>query len=115
LYVNWYTSFLLSLLDPVIINEGQGISVTHTRILRRVPRYLPEFETAGGVTRRSVGGSRRMDENYIKVHGDWVNLYRRLLKRARLWISFSVGTRDVSASVHKDRVWAADAASHPAM
>jgi hypothetical protein len=44
LCVSWYTGFKLSLRDLVIMMADQGISVTHTTILRWVQRYLPEFE-----------------------------------------------------------------------
>ena len=48
-----------------------GISVTHTTILRWVQRYLPEFEKRWRRYARPVGGSWRMYETYIKVHGQW--------------------------------------------
>ena len=72
----WYTSFKPSLRDLVIMMEDRGISVTHTTILRWVQRYLPEFEERRRRYARSVGGSWRMDETYIKVHGQWMYLYR---------------------------------------
>jgi len=72
LCVSWYTSFKLSLRDLVIMMADRGISVTHTTILRWVQRYLPEFEKRWRRYARSVGGSWRMDETYIKVHGRWV-------------------------------------------
>jgi hypothetical protein len=49
----------------------RGITVTHTTILRWVQRYLPEFEERWCRYARPVGGSWRMDETYIKVHGQW--------------------------------------------
>ena len=58
----------------------RGISVTHTTILRWVQRYLPEFEKRWWRYARPVGGSWRMDETYIKVHGQWVYLYRAVDK-----------------------------------
>ena len=74
LCVSWYTSFKLSLRDLVIMMADRGISVTHTTILRWVQRYLPEFEKRWRRYARPVGGSWRMDETYIKVHGQWVYL-----------------------------------------
>ena len=47
LCVRWYTSFKLSLRDLGIMMADQGIALTHTTILRWVPRYLPEFEKRG--------------------------------------------------------------------
>ena len=72
LCVSWYTSFKLSLRDLVIMMADRGVSVTHTTILRWVQRYLPEFEKRWRRYARSVGGSWRMDETYIKVHGQRV-------------------------------------------
>jgi transposase-like protein len=79
-YVSRYTSFKLSLRDLVVMMADRGISVTHTTILRWVQRYLPEFERRWCRYARRVGGSWRMDETYIKVHGQWVYLYRAVDK-----------------------------------
>jgi transposase-like protein len=76
LCVSWYTSFKLSLRDLVIMMADRGISVTRTTILRWVKRYVPEFENRWRRYARPIGGSWRMDETYIKVHGQWVDLYR---------------------------------------
>ena len=85
-----YTSFKLSLRDLVIMMADRGISVTHTTILRWVQRYLPEFEKRWGRYARPLGGSWRMDETYIKVHGQWVYLYRAVDKAGQTVVS---GTR----------------------
>jgi hypothetical protein len=69
LCVSWYTSFKLSLRDLVIMMADRGITLTHTTILRWVQRYLPEFEKRWSRYARTVGGSWRMDETYIKVGG----------------------------------------------
>src|SRR5450432_1891955 len=90
--VSWYTSFKLSLLDLVTMMADRGIAVTHTTILRWVQRYLPEFGKRWWRYARPVGGSWRMDETYIKVHGQWVYLYRAVYKAARRSISFSART-----------------------
>jgi hypothetical protein len=88
LCVSWYTSFKLSLRDLVIMMADRGISVTHTTILRWVQRYLPEFEKRWWRYARPVGGSWRMDETYIKVHGQWCTCTAPLTKRAKQSISF---------------------------
>ena len=98
LCVSWYTSFKLSLRDLVIMMADRGISVTHTTILRWVQRYLPEFEKRWRRYARPVGGSWRMDETYIKVHGQWVYLYRAVDK-AGLTVDFFLSrNRDVNAA-----------------
>jgi transposase-like protein len=71
LCVSWYTSFKLSFRDLVIMMADRGISLAHTTILRWVQHYLPEFEKGWKRYARSVGGSWRMDETYIKVRGQW--------------------------------------------
>jgi transposase-like protein len=89
LCVTWYTSFKLSLRDLVIIMADRGIPVTHTTILRWVQRYLPEFEKRWRRYARPIGGSWRMDETYIKVHGQWVCLYRAVAKAGQTVDFFS--------------------------
>jgi transposase-like protein len=76
LCVSWYTSFKLSLRDLVIMMADRAITLTHTTILRWVQRYLPEFEKRWSRHARTVCGSLRMDETYIKVGGRWVYLHR---------------------------------------
>jgi transposase-like protein len=98
LYVSWYTSFKLSLRDLVIMMADRGITLTRTTILRWVQRYLPEFEKRWRRYARTVGGSWRMDETYIKVHGQWVYLYRAVDKSGQTVDFFLRRNRDVSAA-----------------
>jgi transposase-like protein len=98
LCVAWYTSFKLSLRDLVIMMADRGISVTHTTILRWVQRYLPEFEKRWWRYARPVGGSWRTDETYIKVHGQWVYLYRAVDKARQTVDFFLSRNRDVNAA-----------------
>jgi transposase-like protein len=98
LCVSWYASFKLSLRDLVIMMADRGISVTHTTILRWVQRYLPEFEKRWRRYARPVGGSWRMDETYIKVHGQWVYLYRAVDKAGQTVDFFLSRNRDVNAA-----------------
>jgi transposase-like protein len=98
LCVTWYTSFKLSLRDLVIMMADRGILVTHTTILRWVQRYLPEFEKRWRRYARPVGGSWRMDETYIKVHGQWVYLYRAVDKAGQTVDFFLSRSRDVNAA-----------------
>ena len=96
--VSWYTSFKLSFRDLVIMMADRGISLAHTTILRWVQHYLPEFEKRWKRYARSVGGSWRMDETYIKVRGQWVYLYRAVDK-AGLSVDFFLSRkRDVNAA-----------------
>ena len=38
--------------------------------------YTPEFEKRWKRYARTIGGSWRMDETYVKVRGEWVYLFR---------------------------------------
>src|ERR1700692_1556860 len=92
LCVSWYTSFKLSLRDLVIMMADRGITLTHTTILRWVQRYLQEFEKRWWRYARPVGGSWRMDETYIKGHGQWGFLDAAVDKQVRRSTSFLAGT-----------------------
>ena len=76
LCVRWYLSFKLSSRDLVAIMSEHGLAMAHTTILRWVQHYTPEFEKRWKRYARSVGGSWRMDETYVKVRGEWMYLYR---------------------------------------
>lgn len=89
LCVRWYLSYKLSARDLVEMMGERGIELAHTTILRWVQRYVPEFEKRWSRYSRSVGGSWRCDETYIRVKGRWTYLYRQLINRAERWISCS--------------------------
>ena len=80
LCIRWYLSFKLSSRDLVQMMTERGIVLAHTRILRWVQRYVPEFEKRWNRYARRVNGSWRCDETYIKVKGRWTYLYRAVDK-----------------------------------
>ena len=95
--VRWYLSFKLSYRDLVAMMGERGIDLAHTTILRWVQHYTPPFEQRWNRFARSVGGSWRMDETYIKVRGVWVYLYRAVDKQG-LTVDFYLSrNRDVEA------------------
>jgi transposase-like protein len=49
----------------------RGIDLAHTTILRWVQHYAPEFQKRRHRFARTVGGSWRMDETYVRVKGGW--------------------------------------------
>ena len=83
LSVRWYLSYKLSYRDLVAMMNERGIDLAHTTILRWVQHYSPEFEKRWKRYARSVGGSRRCDETYIKVKGEWMYLYRAVDKAGK--------------------------------
>ncbi len=67
----WYLSFKLSSRDLVKTMSERSIALAHTKILRWVQRYPPEFEKLWKRYARRVGGSWRCDETFVKVKGRW--------------------------------------------
>src|SRR4029450_3729841 len=98
LCVRWYLGYKLSSRDLVEMMGERGIELAHTTILRWVQRYVPEFEKRWSRYARTVGGSWRCDETYIKVNGRWTYLYRAVDKRGRT-VDFRLSERrDVAAA-----------------
>ncbi len=98
LCVRWYLSCKLSYRDLVSMMSERGITLAHTTILRWVRHYRPEFEKRWRRYARAVGDSWRMDETYVKVHGEWVYLYRAVDKAGRTVDFFLSRHRDVNAA-----------------
>src|SRR3954463_3567503 len=97
LCVRWYLSYKLSSRDLVNMMGERSVELAHTTILRWVQRYVPEFEKRWNRYARTVGGSWRCDETYIKVNGRWTYLYRAVDKQGRT-VDFRLSARrDVAA------------------
>ena len=98
LCVRWYLSYKLSSRELVEMMDERGITLVHTTILRWIQRYVPEFEKRWSRYARTVGGSWRCDETYIKVNGRWTYLYRAVDKQGRT-VDFRLSERrDVAAA-----------------
>jgi putative transposase len=65
--IRWYAAYPLSYRQLEEIMEERGVSVHHSSINRWAIRFLPLIEKMARKHKRSVGGSWRMDETYIKV------------------------------------------------
>ena len=53
-----------------------GVHVNHTTIMRRVHRYVPEYEERWNRRAKPVGPSWRMDETFIQTRPKMGYLYR---------------------------------------
>jgi transposase-like protein len=98
LCVRWYLSYKLSYRDLVAMMGERGIHLAHTTILRWVQHYTPEFEKRWNRYARSVGGSWRCDETYIKVKGEWMYLYRAVDKAGKTVDFYLSRKRNVNAA-----------------
>ncbi|WP_087740496.1 IS6 family transposase, partial [Paraburkholderia piptadeniae] len=58
----------------------RGIAVDHSTVHRWALKLLPVLEKAFRRCKRTVGKSRRIDETYIRIRGEWRYLYRAVDK-----------------------------------
>src|SRR5947208_11151470 len=78
--VRWYVAYPLSYRHVEELLEERGVPIDHATIQRWVVKDSPLLEEAFHRRKRPVWGSWRMDETYIKVKGQWYNLYRAVDK-----------------------------------
>jgi transposase-like protein len=98
LCVRWYLRFKLSYRDLVEMMAERGLSMAHTTIMRWVHSYAPEFEWRWNRFARPAGASWRVDETYVKIHGDWAYLYRAVDREGKT-VDFRLSSqRDVAAA-----------------
>src|SRR4029453_10297185 len=76
----WYVAYPLSTRHVEELMAERGVDVDHSTINRWTIKYSPLLEGAFYRGKRSVWGSWRMDETYIKVKGQWRYLYRAVDK-----------------------------------
>ncbi len=68
--IRWYAAYPLSCRHLEEMMEERGVTtVDHSTVSRRTIRFLPLLGKIFRKYKRSVGGSWRMDETYIKVKG----------------------------------------------
>jgi transposase-like protein len=78
--VRWYVAYPLSDRHVEELMEERGVRLDHATIQRWVVKYSPQLEEAFHQRKRPVWVSWRMDETYIKVKGQWYDLYRAVDK-----------------------------------
>jgi len=77
--------------DELSLGAGSGDTA-------KLPHYTPEFVKRWQRYSRSVGGSWRCDETYIKVRGNWMYLYRAVDKAGKTVDFYLSPKRDVAAA-----------------
>lgn len=65
--IRWYVASPLSYRHLEEMMDERGVSVDHSSINRWAIRFLPLIEKMARKHKRTIGGSWRMDETYIKV------------------------------------------------
>jgi putative transposase len=96
--IRWYVAYPLSYRHLEEMMAERGVSVDHSSINRWAIRFLPLIEKKARKHKRSVGGSWRMDETYIKVKGVWKYLYRAVDKRGKTVDFLLTAKRDMAAA-----------------
>jgi transposase-like protein len=94
--VRWYVAYPLSLRQLEEMMAESGIDVDHSTVHRWAIKLLPVLGKAFRCRKRPVGKSRRMDETYIRVRGEWRYLYRAVDKEGH--------TIDFLLRAHRDKI-----------
>jgi putative transposase len=96
--IRWYAAYPLSYRHLGEMMVELGVSVDHSSINRWAVRFLSLIEKMARKHKRPVGGSWRMDENYIKVKGVWKYLYRAVDKHGKTVDFLLSAKRDMAAA-----------------
>jgi putative transposase len=74
--VRWYVAYPLSTRHVEELMQERGVSVDHATVNRWVITDSLQWEEAFHRRKRPVWRSWRLDETYIRVKGQWTDLYR---------------------------------------
>src|SRR3954453_14548009 len=74
--VRWSLRYSLSYWEVQELLAERGINVDHSTIWGWVQRYAPELALRHRAHLKPANKSRRVDETYIRVKGEWFYLYR---------------------------------------
>ena len=97
--IRWYAAYPLSYRHLEEMMQERGVFVDHSSINRWAIRFLPLLEKVFRKHKRTVGGSWRMDETYIKVKGAWKYLYRAVDKEGKTVDFLLTARRDKAAAM----------------
>src|ERR1700687_4875091 len=96
--VRWYVAYPLSLRHLEEMMAERGVSVDHATVHRWAIKMVSVLAPGFRRRKRPVGKSWRMDETYIKVHGQWKYLYRAVDKAGQTVDFFLRRNWDVNAA-----------------
>ena len=97
--IRWYLAYSLSYRDIEELMQERGFSVDHSTINRWVLHYSSQLEAAFRRKKKRSGNRWRMDENYIKVKGQWKYYYRAVDKQGNTLDFLLSATRDTRAAL----------------
>ncbi|MCW8333927.1 IS6 family transposase [Vibrio paucivorans] len=96
--IRYYLAYKLSYREIEEIQLERGVIVDHATINRWVIKFTPLLEHNLRRKKKTVSGSWRMDETYIKVKGEWVYYYRAVDKFGHVVDYYLSPNRDEAAA-----------------
>ena len=78
--VRWYVAYPMSYRQLEEMMGERGVAVDHSTLNRWIIKYAPEFEKQFHRRQPPVGRSWCLDETYVKIKGEWADLYRAVLR-----------------------------------
>jgi transposase-like protein len=98
--VRCYLTYPLSYRNLEEMMAERGVDVDNSSVYRWVQKFTPQLEGAFRKGhKRTVGGSWRMDEAYIKIKGCWKYLYRAVDKVGQTIDFLLTAQRDKKAAL----------------
>src|SRR5512135_2912926 len=98
LCIRWYLRYSLSYRDLEEMMLERGLHLDHTTIYRWVQHYAPALAKRVRAQLQPTTDSWRVDETYIKVHGQGAYLYRAVDSAGNTLDFVLSPTRDAQAA-----------------